>query len=391
MTKQQEEIIKELNEFENKQILLNINTAIQSFLLGFIDGRKKSPKSETNLLEGDTMKFQNITIQQNKKCKTWYARFRKNGKQFYISAKTQKDCYDKLKEAIRTKNKIIKEKPPKKPTLEEWFNKWLELYKQNVKENTKNDYFKSFKYLNEIKNKQIDTIKSIEIIEILNTIKFERRKQIVWELLNMLFDKAIKNEIINKNPINNIDKPKHIKNNGLALTNEDETKLIKILEEKNLDMFLICLYQGLRRGEALALTFQDFDIENKSLTINKAINQFNKLDSTKNVYSTRIMPLFDNTIKIIQKYKNTNERLFPYSYNYAEQLFTTIIKNNFSKKYTLHSLRHTFITKCQEMNIPLHIIQKWVGHNLGSNITNKVYTHTRENAEIENIKKLNSN
>ena len=38
------------------------------------------------------MKYQGITIHKNKKCNTWYTRFRKNGTQIYISARTQKEC-----------------------------------------------------------------------------------------------------------------------------------------------------------------------------------------------------------------------------------------------------------------------------------------------------------
>ena len=67
--------------------------------------------------------------------------------------------------------------------------------------------------------------------------------------------------------------------------------------------------------------------------------------------------------------------------------------------YTIKTLRFTFITKCQEANIPEHIIQKWVGHEIGSQVTKKVYTKVRQQAEVENIKiynqilnwKLNSN
>lgn len=53
--------------------------------------------------------------------------------------------------------------------------------------------------------------------------------------------------------------------------------------------------------------------------------------------------------------------------------------------YTIKTLRFTFITKCQEANIPEHIIQKWVGHEIGSQVTKKVYTKVRQQAEVENI------
>lgn len=358
--------------------------------------RKNANQCERNLiLGGVTMKYQGITITPRKNTKTWYARYRLNGKQISVSAKTQKECYIKLKQALKLKGRIKHQTQQNKNsnciTLQEWFLKWLKLYKQNVKQNTLRDFNYSFNYLKRLHNKPLDTITPIEINEILSDIKFERRKQIVWELLHSLYEKAILNEITTKNPTNAIEKPKHKKTNGQAFTNEDELKLEKLLVEKELDIYLIGLYQGMRRGELLALTIEDIDFINKTIRINKGLNESNQLDTTKNEYSNRVVPLFDKTAKILAKYKNTSGRLFKMAYNTCGKNFQTLIKSNFNKHYTMHSLRHTFITKCKEKNIPEHIIQSWVGHEIGSSVTREVYTHLRDNAELENIKKMNQN
>lgn len=374
-----------------------------SLLKGILisDNKKSTPtnkQTQTLIQGGENMKYRGITIHKNKNCNTWYTRYTNNGKQVYLSSKTQQECYNKLKIALRkqeqTEIKQLKQKneDTKTITLIEWFNKWVDLYKQKVKDNTKRDYYKSMKYLTALHNKKINNIKSIEILEILNTIEKERRKQMVYDLLKALFDKAILNEFITKNPMLVIEKPKHKKINGEALTNEDEQIFENICIDNQYDMFLLCLYQGLRRGEILALTIDDIDFKNKTLTINKAINDSNELDTTKNSYSNRIIPLFDKTLKVLEKYKSlpSQTRLFNLSYYGIDKKLKRIINKHFpNKKYTLHSLRHTFVTKCQEANIPLHIIQSWVGHNIGSDVTNKVYTHKRNNAELENIEKFN--
>lgn len=336
------------------------------------------------------MKYNGISIIKHKTCNTWYARYRHNGKQFYVSANTQLECYNKLKKELKQISKTG-QKSTDKPTFIEWYNKWLELFKNDIKEITKKDYTYSLEYIKPIFKKQLDKISSIEILELLNKIPFERRKQKVYELLNDIFNKATINEIISKNPVAKIDKPKHKKINGQAISNEDEILFEKLLIKENLDCFLVCLYQGLRKGEMLALTNKDIDFEKKTLNINKAINEQNEVGTTKNEYSVRIMPLFDNTIKILKKYKNKKGRIFDISYKNSSKIFDKFIKTYFSgKKYTAHSLRHTFITKCQENNIPVHIIQKWVGHSKGSLITNSVYTHTREKAELKYADIFNS-
>lgn len=342
------------------------------------------------------MKYQGITIHRHKTCKTWYARYRKNGKQCYVSAKTQQECYDKLKVALKQKSKqeVKKLAEPKKKnvmTFIEWFEKWVKLYKQNVKEVTKIEYYRMLNYLKPIQNKNISEIKSLEIMELLNQIPFERTKQKVYEFISAVFNKALVNEIVTKNPMLIIEKPKHKRINGQALSNTDEVEFENVLLKNGYDLFLVCLYQGLRKGEMLALTIDDVNFEEKTLSITKSVNRFNQIDSTKNTYSNRVMPLFDKTAKILEKYKNTTGRIFNIAYQSCENKFNKIIDKFFpNKKYTIHSLRHTFITKCQELNIPLHIIQKWVGHNIGSNVTNQVYTHSREVAEVENIDKINN-
>lgn len=348
------------------------------------------------------MKYQGITIFKRQNCNSWYARYRANGKQFCVSAKTQKDCYNKLKTAVRqrTKGQILALQEQKQEnciTFIEWYKKWFNLYKNNnVKQTTIMDYNASIKYLQNINNIPLNSITDMKINEELNKIPFERRKQKVYELLNDIFTKAVKNHIITNNPITS-EKPKHKKISGISLTIQDQNALVKTKNEKYI-VFLFALYQGMRKGEFLALTENDIDLKNNTITINKSLNILNKIDETKNIYSNRVIPIFNETKIILKKIltNNPTKRIFDYKYKQIDKIFKELKQEyNFNKKYTIHSLRHTFITNCQEANIPLHIIQQWVGHNIGSKVTNQVYTHARTEINEKYIKllnkKLNSN
>lgn len=388
MTKQQEEIIKELNEFENKQILLNINTAIQSFLLGFIDGRKKSPKSEINLLEGDTMKYKNIKIRKSINGVSWFARFRKNNKQYFISDKTQLGCYNKVKERYNKKEENIKENKLK---FIEWYEQWLKLYKQKVKPGTLKDYKTMLSHTRKINNMEINKITGIDLINTINEVKSDRQKQKVYDFLKQVLQKAYINEIIPKNPINKVEKTKCKRETVIPLSNEDESKFIEYCINNNDDLHLIALYQGLRPGEAIALTIEDIDFKNKTISINKQLDYKNEISSTKNEYSNRIIPLTDKSLKILEKYKNTTGRLFKFSNDKAQDIFKNIKKElNLNPKYNQKSLRSTFITKCMEENIPLHIVQSWVGHVEGSKVTEQTYTKTRKEKSLFYFNKINT-
>lgn len=346
------------------------------------------------------MKYQGISIIRRTDCNTWYARYRVAGKQFYISAKTQQQCYDKLKEAIKQKNKqevkqiTKKDKTKNSITFIEWFEKWKNLYKSDVRKDTIRQYQIAINHLKNLHKLELNKITSIKIQEELNSIQAKRARQKSYELAKMIFDKALANELIEKNPMVVIDKPKYTRTNGNALSSEDEIKLEQMLIQDNADVFLVCLYQGLRKGEVLALKCEDLDFENNTLSINQSLDFENNIGETKNYSSKRVMPIFEKTREILLKYKNKQGRLFPVSTQTLNSHFLKYSKQ-FKNRYTIHSLRHTFITRCQEIGIPLHIIQKWVGHTKGSLVTMSVYTHTRNDAEAENIKiyneKSNSN
>ena len=338
------------------------------------------------------MKYQGKTIHKNKNSETWYTRYRINGKQYYISAKTQKDCYNKLKQMIKNTQTEILSIPAiekiHKTTLQEWFNQWLELYKINqVKQTTINDYKISLNNLDkELLNKPMKEIKIAEIINNLNKIKAERQKQKIYELLKMMFQKAEDNEIIEKNIITKIERPKHIKENSQPLTKEKEIKLINICNEIEYgDLYLITLYQGLRKGEVLGLTIDNIDFTNNTLTINKNFNKNNKFDTTKNKQSIRTMPLFEKSKNILQKYKTKKERIFEITTKQIDSL-TKELKLKLNFNFKIKDLRSTFITRCQEEKIPEFIIQSWVGHKIGSKITTSTYT--KYNAE-DNTKYIN--
>lgn len=336
------------------------------------------------------MKYKGVSIHKNKNCDTWYTRFRKNGKQYYISARTQKECYNKLK------RKLAEEVPPEVTqtyTLIEWYNKWLELYKiGKVKENTLRNYQGLLIHIpKETQVQDIKTIRLEQIIEMLNDCKGGRQKQNLYELFNALFQKAMDNDIIEKNIVKRIEKPQHEKIHSQALTNAQQREFINICNSiQNGDLLLVGMYQGLRRGEILGLTIDNLDFENNTITINKGWNRNNQFDTTKNKQSIRTMPMFEQTKQILLKYKNKSNRIFELSNGQYERLIQEVKSKSNIDNFKYKDMRATFITRCKELNIPKHIIQSWVGHIIGSNVTDTVYTRHNTDIDDKYINILNS-
>lgn len=352
--------------------------------------------SNSNKENNQLIKYNNVTIKKHKIKNLWYTRIRINGKQKYISAKNQNECLRKLKEIIKERdNKTTEQLYNQNYTLETWFNEWLKVYKvksgNELKQTTIKDYEKMTKHFNKYKDIKLDKFNNLMLSNLLNDIPYPRTRQKMFETLKQLFKKAQANNIIKNNPMQDIEKPKYTCEEKTIL-NEKEEKLFieECYKNKIGDFCLICLFQGLRRGECLALTRADIDFINKTITINKSINPSTTETNTKNDYSNRIIPIFSNAEKILENYKNLakEERLFNFSQSVINKNFEKIRKK-LNLKITIHSLRHNFITKCSELGIQEHIIQKIVGHAKDSRITKKVYTHVREKAFLEAIDKLN--
>ena len=202
-----------------------------------------------------------------------------------------------------------------------------------------------------------------------------------------------------------------------ALTIEEETKLRNILdnEEKNhkyRNITKLELMTGMRIGEILARSSDDFDDEENTFTVN---NTLTKNKQGKTILGThtktyvkktnvdkgkRILPLnfFEEEVKqiiqeqISKKITNIYKLLF---WDYENNTFISReeinswlsrlnTKYNISpKKLSSHILRHTFITRLRESGIDMKVIQYIVGHVEGSSITDNVYT-TLTNTFVEN-------
>ena len=48
-----------------------------------------------------------------------------------------------------------------------------------------------------------------------------------------------------------------------------------------------------------------------------------------------------------------------------------------------HDLRHTFITRAQEVAIRREIVSLWVGHAPDSSVTSLIYTHLEFNEQLQ--------
>lgn len=193
-------------------------------------------------------------------------------------------------------------------------------------------------------------------------VKAMRMRQYTYQVINEALDRAVKRNIIDFNPMINLDSIKHRQRKGRALNAVERAKLLEKVQQPTLRLlFEFYIYSGCRRSEALSLTWDDIDFVGKKIII----------PGTKTEASERVLPMSKPLLEIMKKLSHTatTNKVFNYSPDYVSKQF-----KKYCPKHKLHDLRHTFATICLESGVSIRVVQKWLGHT-SIDTTARIYTH----------------
>ena len=325
-------------------------------------------------------------------------------------------------------------------TVDEWYNVWILNYKEGIVRNNTSKNYKTRYQLNikqEIGYIKLRDVKQLDCQRILNNM-FDSNKyknstiELTKITLHALFKGAVENEYISKNPADSL-KIKEDNNNEdkerRVLTREEQ-KIFKEYASKTLykNAYYLVLETGLRCGELGGLQWQDIDFENKCMYIKRTLLQDSKkggfyLGEPKTKGSKRKIPLTNEAINILKDQESLQKKLKLKSKHWSKEwsslVFTTINGNpvgystfrnliirivnniNFDRKCSsdnndydefehcyMHSLRHTFATRCIENGVQPKTLQKILGHS-SINITMDLYVHVTDEQMFSEIEKMN--
>lgn len=218
--------------------------------------------------------------------------------------------------------------------------------------------------------------------------------------LSSVFNYGIRYYGLHENPANQAGS---IGKTGVKIVNfwtvEDFERFNEQASDEELKLLVTLLFwTGMRIGEALAVTLNDFDLANKTVTINKTKTRLHKRDiitAPKTEKSNRVITLPDNVVDELQRYLETL-----YDYHPHRQLFAilkTTMYYRFAKtieragvpKIRIHDLRHSHASLLIEMGFPPLLISERLGHENVSTTLN-VYSHLYPNKQQNVAMKLNN-
>lgn len=355
------------------------------------------------------------------------------GKRKSISGHDLKEVKKRFNESIYENEKEISIRD--KIKLDDWYKKWMNVYKYDViRKNTKRHYNQVYyqhispyfgnKFLNEITQLNIR-----ELIKKLDTqgYKYETKNKVKILLVD-IFNKAMIDDFIRKNPAKGITVKRDEEKDIIVLSQEDQNDFFDCCKGTFYDnFFTVAVTTGMRIGELAALRWEDVDLDAKLIHVRRTL-VYQKYDDDecktfhfelpKTDSSIRDIPINrqcelalkkqymqKNIVKEKQPKKNIGKEfldlLFTTKFNTPlnSQIVSDAIKKivdevNLTRdvieemeRFSCHCFRHTFATRCFEAGIKPKTVQSYLGHAT-LQMTMDLYTSAMPKHQIEEMYKL---
>lgn len=188
--------------------------------------------------------------------------------------------------------------------------------------------------------------------------------------------------------------------------NESERKTILAVEHPCKLSAMIMMYAGLRRGELLALTWNDIDLDNRIISIDKSAeittNQINIKDGAKTKSSVRIVNIPSALSEYLKEcktkaksdivcctQKGTYMSLTTWRRMWQSYICALQEANPLMPDFTPHWLRHTYATILYHAGVDVLTAKELLGHSK-IQTTLDIYTHLDSQFKSKNIDKLDS-
>lgn len=217
---------------------------------------------------------------------------------------------------------------------------------------------------------------------------------------------AVMMDIIVRNPLDKVEKPKIQKHIYTTLNDEELKEVIRLVRGNPLEIpVLLAAFYGMRRGEACGMRWDRIDFKYNTITVNHVMtmpkDKNGKRHPTpknlpKNDPSIRTLPLTDSLKERLLAIKSKQEgfkKKFGNSYNtdwggyvcvrpdgslitpdYVTKEFPDFLTKHNLTRICFHNVRHSCATLMQKERVGIDYISKFLGHSDISTTAN-IYCH----------------
>ena len=345
------------------------------------------------------------------------------GKRHSIYAMDLDDLRIKEQKIELNKLEGIKE-PPTTLTVEKLYETW-KMLKRGIKQSTSSGYVYVFDSLirPSFGKKRVVQVKRTDVRAFYISLLDERCVSMgtvenVHNVLQQVFQYAVDDDILRKNPCDRVLKEIKASYSGLrstkrqALSINQEINFLKYLHDSDqyrhwFPTFFIMANTGLRVGELTGLRWQDVDLEKRTIDVNHTLAYFNHRDDRGSYFSINSPKTENGNRRIVMTEAVRNAFLWEKQYQELAQLKSLdeidgyddfIFINRFGHvehqgtlnkalrriirdynveaaekgktdpedmlpHFSCHVLRHTFATRLMESGVGLKYLSRTLGHS----------------------------
>ena len=315
-----------------------------------------------------------------------------------FSGETQREAKAKRDEFLRKREAGLL--TGKDLRFEEWADTWFENHKDNIKPTTQDGYRYTLRILKDhFGRRKLSEIKAMDIEQFLKKLRKEGRSDSALAqcrgMLFQIFNKAVANDIILKNPVAFADKMrKRPPREKEAFTADEVRTLLRELPEDKIGWSIrLMLCTGMRTQELLGLEPRHIAQDGSSINIAQAVVMVKGtaiIGTPKSYDSYRTIPVPELVQYCARNLRSTDKKFIweagrpdmPCNPSHFRTQFKKALEGvDGVRVLTPHCCRHTFVSQMQALGVDIETIQNIVGH--AEIDMTRHYLHVQEPKRLE--------
>ena len=336
--------------------------------------------------------------------------------QHSFTGKTQREVREKMQAAavaVNTGTFLA----PKKMTLRQWMEIWVEEYLGNLKPGTVDTYTTNMRNhilpamgairLTELHPHMVQTF--INSLDGLSTGSV----RLIFKILHMALEKAVQLEYIPRNPSDNCVLPKVEQKDICPLDDEETAEVLAAVHGTEIEHLVsVALFTGLRLSELLGLTWDCVDTKNRSILVNKQLalpahRQNGLFISPKSGKSRTIVPAGSVLVTLKKQQIRQAELRLKCGPTWADdqglvfsmedgqpmdqwrvrRIFRKLLDSRGMEHVRFHDLRHTYAVNAIRAGDDIKTVQSNLGHSSAA-FTLDRYGHFTERMRYDSANRM---